>query len=66
MSNLEAMKISSIQENHDHKSQLDMNQNKISDLEKRLKFMMKKYSEMKQKVFAQLYLHTYVYTYKVL
>ena len=48
------------EENHDYKSQLDMKQNKISDLEKRLKFLMEKNPEMKQKVFA--YNYTFIYT----
>ena len=51
------------EENHDYKSQLDMKQNKISDLEKRLKFLMEKNPEMKQKVFA--YNYTFIYTYIV-
>lgn len=55
MCNLEVVQTSNTQmteENNDYKSQLDMKQNKINDLEKRLKFMMEKYPEMKQKVLA--------------
>ena len=58
MSDLEAMKISSKQlteENDEYKSQLYMNQNKMRDLEKRIKYLMEKYPEMKQKVAS--YLH---------